>query len=145
MRKNSAFNPPVSTVFSVLFELFKTISKISGLSYKHLCTRQSTCFSRCFGMDRKIKTLIRAGYYSSEFEVIKDAMISLFRENTELKINAAIELYKGGEVSLGKAVEIAGVTTIEFKEILGKRGIIREIEARPAEKMDRKLKKYLQT
>ena len=91
-------------------------------------------------MDRKIKTLIRAGYYSSEFEVIKDAMISLFRENTELKINAAIELYKEGEVSLGKAVEIAGVTTIEFKEILGKRGIIREIEARPAEKMDRKLK-----
>ncbi|NOR60820.1 MAG: hypothetical protein GQ469_09370 [Methanosarcinales archaeon] len=97
------------------------------------------------GMDRKIKALVRAGYYSSELEVIKNAMISLFRENTELKINAAIELYKEAEVSLGKAAEMVGVTTIEFKEILGKRGIIREIEARPAEEMDRKLKKYLKT
>jgi len=97
------------------------------------------------GMDRKIKVLVRAGYYSSELEVIKDAMRSLFRENTELKINAAIELYKEGEVSLGKAAEITGVTTIEFKEILGKRGVIREIKARPAEEMDRKLKNLLQT
>ena len=46
------------------------------------------------GMDRKIKALVRAGYYSTGLEVIKDAMRSLFRENTELKINAAIELYK---------------------------------------------------
>jgi predicted HTH domain antitoxin len=60
----------------------------------------------------------------------------------ELKVNAAIELYKE-EVSLSKASEIAGVTTIEFKDILGKRGIMREIEARPAVEMDRKLKKYL--
>lgn len=97
------------------------------------------------GMDRKIKALVRAGYYSSELEVIKDAMRSLFRENSELKINAAIELYKEGEVSLSKAAEIAGLTTIEFKEILGKRGIIREIEAMPAEEMDRKLQKYLKT
>lgn len=96
-------------------------------------------------MDRKIKALVRAGYYSTGLEVIKDAMRSLFRENTELKINAAIELYKEGEVSLGKAAEIAGVTTIEFKEILGKRGIIRKIEARPTEEMDRKLKNLLQT
>ena len=94
-------------------------------------------------MDRKIKALVKGGYYSSELEVVKDAMRSLFRENTELKVNAAIELYKENEVSLGKAAEMAGVTIIEFKEILGKRGIIREIEARPASEMDRKLEKYL--
>ncbi|MCX9013712.1 MAG: UPF0175 family protein [Candidatus Methanoperedens sp.] len=94
-------------------------------------------------MDRKIKALVKGGYYSSELEVVKDAMRSLFRENTELKVNAAIELYKENEISLSKAAEMVGVTTIEFKEILGKRGIIREIEARPASEMDRKLKKYL--
>ncbi len=38
---------------------------------------------------------------------------------------------------------MAGVTTIEFKETLGERGIIREIEARSGVEMDRKLKKYL--
>lgn len=94
-------------------------------------------------MDRKIKALVKGGYYSSELEVVKDAMRSLFRENTELKVNAAIELYKENEISLSKAAEMVGVTTIEFKEILGKRGIIREIEARPASEMDRKLEKYL--
>jgi len=95
------------------------------------------------GVDRKVKALVNAGYYSSELDVIKDAIRSLFRENAELKVNAAIELYKEEEVSLSKAAEMAGVTTIEFKDLLGKRGIIREIEARPAAEIDRKVKKYL--
>ncbi len=94
-------------------------------------------------LERKVKALVSGGYYSSKLEVIKDAVKSLFRENAELNINAAIELYRKREVSLGKAAEIAGVTTIEFKEILAKRGFIREIEARSAAEMDKKLKKYL--
>lgn len=93
------------------------------------------------GVDRKIKALVNAGYYSSELDVIKDAIRSLFRKNTELKINATIELYKE-EVSMSKAAEMAGMNTIEFKETLIKRGIIREIESRSALEMDRKLKKY---
>jgi len=94
-------------------------------------------------IEKKIKALVNAGYYSNEIEVIKDAVLRLFRENVELKISAAIELYKKEEVSLSKAAEIAGMTTIEFKEILGKRGFTREIEARSAEEMDKKLRKYL--
>ncbi len=58
-------------------------------------------------------------------------------------IGTAIELYKKEEVSLSKAAELAGMTTIEFKDILGKRGFIREIEARPTEEIDKKLRKYL--
>lgn len=94
-------------------------------------------------INRKVKALVDAGYYSSEFEVIKDAIKSLFRENKELNISVAIELYRKGEVSLSKAAEIAGMTTIEFKEILAKRGFTRDIEARPAAEMDKKLRKYL--
>jgi predicted HTH domain antitoxin len=94
-------------------------------------------------IEKKIKALVNAGYYSNDIEVIKDAVLRLFRENAEFKISAAIELYKKGEVSLSKAAEIAGMTTIEFKEILGKRGFIREIEARSSEEMDKKLSKYL--
>lgn len=60
-----------------------------------------------------------------------------------MNINAAIELYKKGQVSLSKAAEIVGMTTVEFKEILGKRGIVREIEARLTAEMDKKLKNYL--
>jgi predicted HTH domain antitoxin len=49
----------------------------------------------------------------------------------------AIEFYKKEDVSMSKAAEIAGMTTIEFKEILGKSGFTRAIEARPAEEMDK--------
>jgi len=92
-------------------------------------------------IERKVKALVDAGYYSSTSGVINDAVINLFRENMELNVTVAIELYKKGEVSLSKAAEIAGMTTIEFKEILGKRGFTREIEARPAETMDEKLRR----
>lgn len=94
-------------------------------------------------IDRKLKALVKAGYYSSELEVIKDAISSLLRENAQLKVGTAIELYKKGDVSLSKAAELAGMTIIEFKDILGKRGVIREIEARPTKEIDRKLRKYL--
>ena len=94
-------------------------------------------------LKRKVKALVSGGYYASDIEVIKDAVKRLFREDAELNINAAIELYRKEQVSLSKASEIAGVTTIEFKEILKKRGFIRKIEARPAAEMDKKLKKYL--
>ena len=46
-----------------------------------------------------------------------------------MKTIAAVELYKGGGVSLGKAVEIAGVNVVQFKEILSQRGITRWIES----------------
>ncbi len=94
-------------------------------------------------LKRKVKALVSGGYYASEIEVVKDAVKRLFREDAELNINAAIELYRKEQVSLSKASEIAGVTTIEFKEILKKRGFIREIEARPTVETDRKLKKVL--
>lgn len=94
-------------------------------------------------MERKLKALVKAGHYSSEIDVIKDAILSLFRENVQLKVSTAIELYKKGDVSISKAAEVAGMTTIEFKDILGKRGYIQEIEARSAAEMDKKLRKYL--
>lgn len=94
-------------------------------------------------VDRKLKALVKAGNYSSELDVIKDAILSLFRENVQLKVSTSIELYKKGEVSLSKAAELAGMTTIEFKDILGKSGFTREIVARPAAEMDRKLRKYM--
>ena len=86
-----------------------------------------------------MKALVSGDYYANEIEVMKDTVKNLFRENIKLNINAAIELYTKEQVSLSKAPEIVGVTTIEFKEILKKRGFKREIEARPVAKMNKKL------
>lgn len=94
-------------------------------------------------IEKEINALIKYGYYSSIDEAIKDAFMTLLNVKPDLKISAAIELYREEEISLSRAAEIAGMTTIEFKDILSERGFIREIKARPAEEMDQKLKKYL--
>jgi putative addiction module CopG family antidote len=90
-------------------------------------------------VEAEIEAVIRAGYYSSKSEVVKDALRLLFETRKELKIASAVEMYINGEISLGKAAEIAGVSVIEFKEILASRGIYRELEAGSTEKMDKKL------
>ena len=62
--------------------------------------------------DGTVKVLEDTGNYAWESEVIKNALMSLFREHTELNVTVALELYKKGEVTLSKAAEIAGMTTI---------------------------------
>ena len=75
----------------------------------------------------EIDALIKSGHYLNTNDFIEDAIRSLFEYKPVMKINAAIELYKEGKVPLGKAAEIAGMNIIQFKEMLGIRGIIREI------------------
>ena len=97
-------------------------------------------------METEIKGLVKSGHYSSKIEVLKDALRVLFETKPNLKISVALEMYRDNEVSLSRAAEIAGVTTVEFKEILANRGGTIVSESKSTEKMDEKakvLKKYL--
>ena len=73
--------------------------------------------------ESEINAIIDAGCYVNESEVIQDALKILFELRPNLKIAAAIEMYKKEEVTLGRAAEIAGMGIIEFKEALKDRGI----------------------
>lgn len=73
--------------------------------------------------ESEISALVKAGYYTSKSDVVKDALRNLFDSKTQLKLAAAIEMYKSQEITLSKGAELAGITTIEFKEILLDRGI----------------------
>ena len=73
-------------------------------------------------VEKEIRVLIKEGYYANINEALKDAFRTLFNVKPNLRISAAIELYKEGDISLGKAAEMVGVSTIEFKEILSKVG-----------------------
>jgi predicted HTH domain antitoxin len=84
-------------------------------------------------IEKEIRALIKYGYYGSIGEAVKDAFRTLLNAKPDLRTAAAIELYKEGAVSLGKAAEIARVTTIEFKDILADRGIRREVSSRSVE------------
>ncbi len=88
-------------------------------------------------IEKEIRALVKSGYYGSVDEAVKDAFRTLLNVKPDLRTVAAVELYKEEEVSLGKAAEIAGVTTIEFKDILADRGIRREVGSRSVEELER--------
>ena len=88
-------------------------------------------------VEKEIRVLIKEGYYANINEALKDAFRTLFNVKPNLRISAAIELYKEGDISLGKAAEMVGVSTIEFKEILSNRGIKRKISSRSSEELER--------
>jgi len=83
---------------------------------------------------------VKKRYYPSKSDLSRDAFRVLLNTRSELKISLAIELYLMGKVSISRAAEFAGITTIEFKEILAGRGIVRETEGKSAEEWTRNWK-----
>lgn len=96
-------------------------------------------------IEDEIDALIDAGYYSSKSDVVKDALRTLLEIKANLRIAASVEMYKKGKVSIGKAAELAGMSVIEFKEVLIDRGIKRRIRVEKKEmvKSDRLIKKVI--
>jgi len=76
---------------------------------------------------KEIGALVKAGYYSSKSDVVKDALRAFLESKKNLRLAAAVELYRDGEITLGKAAEIANVGIVEFKEILANVGYKRTI------------------
>ena len=96
---------------------------------------------------KEIDALVKAGYYSSKSEVVKDALRTFLYSKRSLRLAAAAELYKDGEVTLGKAAEIADVGVIEFKEILANLGQKRVIsvnrrDTKRADELMKKMRKW---
>lgn len=89
--------------------------------------------------DQEIAALVRLGLYASREEVIADALRNLLLNNRSLRLELALDLFKGAEVSLGRAAEIAGLDRWQFEEILRGRGIPIVNEAGSAEAMDEEL------
>ena len=59
------------------------------------------------------------------------------------KIEAAIQLFQEGEVTLGRAAEIAGLTRWEFDMLLADRGITRIVECDSAENLEAQVQTHL--
>jgi predicted HTH domain antitoxin len=74
-------------------------------------------------------------------EILHNALKMYFDANKELKEKLAVELYKEGKISLGKASEVADVSYEEMKELLTKNKVpirrgpvsLKELKARAEE------------
>lgn len=93
-------------------------------------------------IEKEIEALIRAGYYSSKSEAVKDAFRTLLDTKPALKLASAIELYKAGEVSLARAAEIAGMNIEDFKHVLSDRGVKRILK--PDTDIDKKVDEIME-
>lgn len=81
-------------------------------------------------IEMEIDALVDSGYYSSKSDVAKDAFRTLFETKKNLRVVSAVELYKRGKVSIGRAAEIASVSLEEFKNILSSFGVSIEVDAK---------------
>nr|QNO52414.1 hypothetical protein IAKEDICC_00036 [Methanosarcinales archaeon ANME-1 ERB6] len=54
-------------------------------------------------IEKEIRALIKYGYYGSIDEAVNDAFRTLLNAKPDLRITAAVELYKEGEVSAGQS------------------------------------------
>ena len=55
----------------------------------------------------------------------------------KLNVEAAIQLNREGQVTLGRAAEIAGITRWEAETLLADRGIVRFMSSDPADELER--------
>ncbi len=81
--------------------------------------------------------------YKSEEEFYRKAYFALSLVNPEVKRDFAILLYKEEKVSFEKAFTIAGMSIIEFKELLALKGIEKRIYL-GTEEENKRSRKYLE-
>ena len=88
----------------------------------------------------ELDALVRAGIFATWEQGVQEAVRVLFIAKPHLRVEAAVQLYKEGQVTLGRTAEMAGLTRWEFRDLLASRGMTVEVEATSAEEMEEQLK-----
>ena len=91
-------------------------------------------------IEDEMDALVRGGYFRSRDGFIEEAVRHMMLNRGDLKINAAIEMYRSGGVSLGRAAELARLSIFEFEEMLKMRGVKIIVEAPDREELERELR-----
>ena len=73
----------------------------------------------------QVKAARESGFYASEADLIADAVRTLLAARPDIRLASACRLYEQGEISLGKAAELAGLDIVSFKAKLHELGIDR--------------------
>ncbi len=69
-------------------------------------------------INEEIDAIIHAGYYDNRSELIRDALRLFFTQKKEIRLAAAIELYREYKITISRAAEIAGIPFDNMKSIL---------------------------
>ena len=69
------------------------------------------------------RDLVHARLYSSEEEVLRDALRHLLRARPDARVHVAVHRYQTESLSLAKAADLAGVSWAQMREILLEKGV----------------------
>lgn len=84
-------------------------------------------------LEQELRAVVRAGLFPSEEEALHEAISVLFAVKPALRLEAAIEIFRAGEVSLSRAAEVAWLTRWQLQNILAQRGLGQELEIESVE------------
>jgi len=71
----------------------------------------------------EIQQLVKAGVYPDERAALRGALRALFQARPDVKTKMIISAYEAGDISLGKAAQLLGISQEEMKDILREAGV----------------------
>ncbi len=87
-------------------------------------------------VERELEAVVRAGLFRDRQYVVEEALQTLFTVRPQLRTEAAVELFRSGEISLLRAAEMAGLDFESFRLLLRDRAIPWEVEADTSADLD---------
>jgi len=88
-------------------------------------------------IEKQLDATIRAGLYRNKDEALHEAVTTWLTVKPNIRLEAAIELFREGEVTLERASEIAGINRWLFQDVLIQRGIKIVIEVESKEELQK--------
>ena len=70
----------------------------------------------------EIDQLVKNRLFPDEESVLRSALRALYQSQPEIRRQMVIRTYTSGEISMGKAAEILGVSLEEMKDVLAENG-----------------------
>ena len=70
----------------------------------------------------EIQQLVESRLFPDEQSVLRSALRALYQARPEIRRRMVVQAYTAGEISLGKAAEMMGVSHEEMKDILVESG-----------------------
>src|SRR5438067_4422217 len=68
-------------------------------------------------LDRELLATVSSRMFRSHAEAVQEALGTFFAAKPQYRTEAALEIYRSGEVSLSRAAEIAGMNPVRFREL----------------------------
>lgn len=87
-------------------------------------------------LEKEVNALIGVGLYPDSHTLIIDTLEKLVNNQKKSRLDASIQLYQAGKVTLGRASELAGMHRYEFESVLESRGILKIVEVDSVEQLE---------